>query len=475
MTAPKRSECSVYYVARLVLQTATPLSIGTGETDGMFDNLLVRDANDLPAIPGSSLAGVLRHLYWRVYEADQEKEQDALETLRLFGQAKQRKPEGTEVNANDTIRKAESPSLLHVSWGCLHTREDVPVEGLQPDIADWKDEVIQDALQPIPIKRDHVKLNHRGASDAASQGKFDRVSLTKGHRFSVELSLWGTLEDKAPWNRVLGLLTRPDFRLGGGTRRGMGKLELVRCYQGYFKLGETDAQHHASELARFSRLGPSLADIAELSAVTLAASHSLESLNINLEPEVEGYRFGGGIEPLHTSADEQNEPDLMPVTERMVTWDKTGSIVEKQIVIPASSIKGALSHRTAYHYNRLSGRHADKQPGETADAYRKRIQGYLDNNLAVRILFGYVIAKSKERDEEIAHIGCVILDDLHLDKDYQRRMQLAHNGIDRFTGGVRESVLFSEEVVTHRQAWPVVTFTLTRSRTGGCQGRCRIY
>ncbi len=30
----------------------------------MFDSALVTDANDLPAIPGSSLAGVLRHL-WR--------------------------------------------------------------------------------------------------------------------------------------------------------------------------------------------------------------------------------------------------------------------------------------------------------------------------------------------------------------------------------------------------------------------------
>ncbi|MGH8497708.1 MAG: hypothetical protein ACRERV_02710 [Methylococcales bacterium] len=327
----------------------------------------------------------------------------ATQPNRLFGQAKKRKPEGSQAQEDKDEIQTESPSLLNVSWGFLHSREDVPVEGLQPHIADWKDEVIQDALQTIPIKRDHVKLNHRGASDAAKQSKFDRVSLTKGHRFSVELSLWGTLDDEMLWNKVLALLKRPDFRLGGGTRRGLGKLDLIRCHQGCFKLGETDARNGACELARFSRLGTSLADTRELGTEPLpAASHNLESIILHLQPETEGYRFGGGNEPLGQSADEQNAPDLMPVTERVVSWNPTGSIKQRQLVIPESSIKGAFSHRTAYHYNRLSGRYSDKQPGEPADAYQKRMQDYLDQNLAVRNLFGYV--DSKQHPESAACI-----------------------------------------------------------------------
>jgi len=43
---------------RLVLESVTPLSIGTGRGNGVFDNLLVRDPNGLPGIPGTSLAGV---------------------------------------------------------------------------------------------------------------------------------------------------------------------------------------------------------------------------------------------------------------------------------------------------------------------------------------------------------------------------------------------------------------------------------
>ncbi len=85
-----------FYLARLTLETLTPLSIGTGAADGVFDVELVRDANGLPTIPGSSLAGVLRHLYWQTYgESDKE-------IQRLFG--------------FQSLNEGE-PSKLHVSWG----------------------------------------------------------------------------------------------------------------------------------------------------------------------------------------------------------------------------------------------------------------------------------------------------------------------------------------------------------------------
>lgn len=97
----QRSEYSIFYVARLVVENTTPLSIASGRDDGVFDNLLVRDANGLPAIPGTSFAGVLRHLYQQVYQNKEE-------TDALFGIAKSHS-EGREQN--------EYPSLVQVSWG----------------------------------------------------------------------------------------------------------------------------------------------------------------------------------------------------------------------------------------------------------------------------------------------------------------------------------------------------------------------
>ena len=55
-----RLDCSVVHIARFSLQARSALSIGTGGTDGVFDHPIVRDANGLPLIPGTSLAGVLR-------------------------------------------------------------------------------------------------------------------------------------------------------------------------------------------------------------------------------------------------------------------------------------------------------------------------------------------------------------------------------------------------------------------------------
>jgi len=54
------------------------------------------------------------------------------------------------------------------------------------------------------------------------------------------------------------------------------------------------------------------------------------------------------------------ETDNKPVTEEIAIY-RNGTIeFEKQTLIPASSIKGALSHRTAFHYNRLTEQWADK-------------------------------------------------------------------------------------------------------------------
>ncbi|RKZ90416.1 MAG: hypothetical protein DRR19_10155 [Candidatus Parabeggiatoa sp. nov. 1] len=243
-----------FYIASLVLETSTPLSIATGRTDGIADNLIVRDANGLPAIPGSSLAGVLRHTYQSLHDPD-ETDDNAKNTQELFGRDKKTankkdekktgEPEGT--NNQETGH----PSFVQVSWGCLHDSHDKPIEDLlDTDDKRWANEIVTDALQTTPIRRDHVKLNHRGVSDAQKPGKFDRVSLTTGQRFSVELSLWSDKPNDPRWGKLLHLLERPEFRLGGGTRRGLGKLKVVRYYTGQFNLKEQLTQDLANTTDR---------------------------------------------------------------------------------------------------------------------------------------------------------------------------------------------------------------------------------
>jgi CRISPR/Cas system CSM-associated protein Csm3 (group 7 of RAMP superfamily) len=418
-----------FYIARLVLKTCTPLSIASGRTDGIADNLIVRDANGLPAIPGSSLAGVLRHSYQRICDPD-KKEKDAINTNALFGSDKQ------------APQRTGEPSYVHVSWGCLHDKTDNPIEGLlDPNDLCWEDdEIIKDALQSTPIKREHVKLNHRGVSDAKQQGKFDRASLTTGHRFSVELSLWSDEKNDPRWEQLLDLIKRPDFRLGGGTRRGLGKLKIIRCYTGKFNLQETE------DFNKFGKLTQCLTDRESLEKLGESESQEqLPTIKLNLTP-LDGYRFGGGTEHLI----QNGQADMLAVTENCVTWKNSqGAITEKkQIVIPASSVKGAISHRVAYHYNVLTQAFADQKFNnpDTAPADVKKYVG--ENNEAVKALFGYV-----NEDTEKAQIGSLIFDDIYLARTTEDKQvtEYTHNSMDRFTGGVRDGALFSEEVITDNQ------------------------
>lgn len=436
-----------FYIARLVLETCTPLSIASGRTDGIADNLIVRDANGLPAIPGSSLAGVLRHAYQRLYDPDKT-EEEAINTKALFGSDK-KTLENAEENAEaDAEAETGSPSLVQVSWGCLHNSMDQPIEGLlDPDDSGWKaDEILKDALQSTPIKREHVRLNHRG--NAKNQGKFDRTSLTTGHRFSVEISLWSDEKEDPRWERLLKLLKRPDFRLGGGTRRGLGKLKMVtgRCYTGQFNLKESEGFQQFSELAQ------SLTDVKHLQALNeLTPQEQWQTIKLKLTP-LDGYRFGGGTKPVV----KDSQADLLAVTENCVIWENNqGKLApKKQLVIPASSIKGALSHRVAYHYNVLAQKFSDEME---ADKLNNHVG---EKNEAVRALFGYVEEQPEQEEQakqktpnkkELAQIGCLIFDDIYRDITEEQITEYTHNSIDRFTGGVRDSALFSEEVITDQQ------------------------
>ena len=47
-------------LARVVLEAKTPLCISSGEKDLVSDSMCIKDANGLPYIPGTTLAGVLR-------------------------------------------------------------------------------------------------------------------------------------------------------------------------------------------------------------------------------------------------------------------------------------------------------------------------------------------------------------------------------------------------------------------------------
>ena len=423
MKEPKEYEYNVmdwHYltVIRLTLQTRTPLSIGQGG-DGVFDNLLVTDANGLAAIPGTSFAGVLRHMF-REYSNKET-------TDELFG--------------NGEDNKA-SPSRVRVSWGCIHDQNDQPIEGLllgHDRERLVKDPLLADASQDVPLKRDRVRIDHRGT--ASSQGQFDRVALRAGHRFSLEICLWSPSDEKITQIQLLDLLADPTFRLGGSTRGGFGAFEVKRLHHRRFNLKDK------TDYSAYCAMGPNLYDVTGFTETKPKLEKEKAHISIELEPE-DFFRFGQGTHPLMT--EEDKDPDLLPVTEEIVIWDEQGGrLSERMLLIPATAIKGALRHRVAFHYNLLEQTFAEDQ-----DLTAKENPFDTARNEGVRALFGFGAGDNDGKP------GCVWLDDLFLEPGAPSHVM--HNGIDRFTGGVREHVLYAEELV----AGPRLAFQLTISGEG---------
>lgn len=48
-------------LSRFVIEAQTPISVGKGEKSILSDAIVATDVNGLPYIPGTSIAGVLRH------------------------------------------------------------------------------------------------------------------------------------------------------------------------------------------------------------------------------------------------------------------------------------------------------------------------------------------------------------------------------------------------------------------------------
>lgn len=407
-------EHTVVYLARLVLELRTPLSIGTGNPDGVFDTSLVRDANGLPAIPGSSLAGVLRHLWLASHAEDSADD--------LFGF--QDRAEG-------------GASRVSVSWGVVLDSRGEPVEGLlMGDQAQRLDDaLLSRVLQQIdaPVYRNRVRLTHRGA--AAPTGKFDRTVLPAGHRFALELRLWAREDDDGTqWRNLLDLFGHPGFRLGGATRAGLGSVRPVSIYQRRFDL------RTPTEAVAFRVLGRGLTDSTGLDTHEPRCAND-DWITGTLRLKANGlWRIGQGSQPLAPGAGKP--ADLLPVTEERIAWsDNTGKPVPHALLFPASSLKGALAHRMAFHAHRLAGTWAE-DVGQVDDPERPP---------AVRRLLGDVKrsadAGADTSSSTAGSAGCLYLDDAFLPVDQVQIERLMHNAIDRFTGGVRNRMLFEEESI----------------------------
>jgi CRISPR/Cas system CSM-associated protein Csm3 (group 7 of RAMP superfamily) len=148
------------------------------------------------------------------------------------------------------------------------------------------------------------------------------------------------------------------------------------------------------------------------------------------------------------------EVDNIPVTEQVLQYENEDLYLKApKGLIPASSIKGALRHRTAFHYNKIKNKFADNI---TDKKYLEFLDVYND---AVNELFGAKVGDGNYK-ELSGHRGKVIINDILLENDKRDKI-FNHVAIDRFTGGAIDGALFSEKVSYFENENDIVNIEIT--------------
>ena len=410
------SKLNYRYLARVVIEAETPLFVGSGESSLLKDALVQRDNHGFPMIQGTSLTGVLRHAIEDASGVDKTDWQS------FFGyQGNKKEGEGSQ---------------LKVSSAYLILQNGKIAEALKIN-EDQKEFV--STFENLPV-RQHVRITDKGV--AKEHGLFDNEVVYKGTRFLFEMELKGDSSDSNKWNKLISELQSQKFRIGQGTRNGYGDLSVRTIEQREFNLEDE------KEFEEYLNLDPSLnADNSSLKKENATDDKAdYTHYKLELKPD-DFFIFSAGYG--------DDEVDNIPITEQVITYDNNDSIKKPDknglTLIPASSIKGALSHRTAFHYNKLSNIYADKFDKDSFKVIAEIYTG--TNNRAVSELFGAEEGVEETKAFEhhsveqyaIGQRGKVIINDLFIDHAKNDKI-FNHVAIDRFTGGAMDGALFSEKV-----------------------------
>lgn len=383
------------HIARLIVEAETPLAVGTGKgSDILTDAPVAKDVNGLPYIPATSIAGVLRH---------------------AMGYA-DNKTDGNPFGYTDGADNDDSGhgSDIIFTDAVMVGKEGKALDGIQ-DI-EWEDEFYR-AFQDLPI-RQHVRIDDKGTAE--DKGKFDNEVVYKGTRFVFEIELVSDNDNDNHIENAIKHLRYCTLRIGGGTRKGYGKLKIIKCQQASLDLGKPEDLE--KYLKKSSSLAEEWAGFTKISEIESLDDSKWTHYQLKLKP-LDFFMFGSGMG--------DSDADNVYVSELVVSQ---GESIDnnKRVLIPGSSVKGAIAHRTAYHYNKIKGNFAGKTEP-------KEITG--SNNEAVAVIFG-----EKKSDNTFTR-GRILIDDVIKGQAEPKSKPFFHNKIDQFTGGTMDGALFQEKVI----------------------------
>jgi CRISPR/Cas system CSM-associated protein Csm3 (group 7 of RAMP superfamily) len=404
-----------FTLARVTLELDTAARVGSGRADDFEDAVFAVDANDLPTLPGTTLAGI-----WRAACPQ------ALQNV-VFGF-----PNGDN----------GSPSALEVSFAHLHGQDNrpVPFTGARID----GDPVLR--MGQVGVRRDHVAINQRGV--AKDFHKYVERLVPAGARFTFEVVLHHT-EAGVTLEQALGWLNGAQIRLGGGSRRGLGRFHVVSARGRDFDLTKNaDWCDFAAYRRDLSEDAPQLTR-----TITPAKAESAwRTGTLILEPE-DFWMFGGGIPTLPGQVNGERPVDQVPVRERQIVWANNRGAVQETWLAPGAGLKGAIAHRALFHA--LVQRGLWQTTPGAIPAVPKEYTA----------LFG--AAKSGNKDESLEdpseRAGIWLVSDGRIEDE--RFGRIDHVSLDRFTQGPLDGQLFDEAPLYKGRITFEVAIDVTRLET----------
>lgn len=381
------------YIARLTMEADTPIAVGSGSKNILTDSPVMRDINGLPYVPATAMAGVVRHA---MEEADQE--------TAIFGYHDKDGGRGSQIVFTDAVMVGKEGRVL---------------DGIQA--IGWNDDFYS-RYSELSL-RNHVRISDKGVAE--DNGKFDNEVVYKGTRFVFEMELLSNDEATEDFRHVVDQLYSETLRVGGGTRCGYGKLSVKRCEWAMLDLSKAeDLEKYIDKSSCLTDEWSAFEPYRQEEATSLDATKQWTKYELRLQP-LDFFIFASGLG--------DDDADLTPATDYVVEWSgDTPSFSEERVLIPASSVKGALAHRTAYNYNKSHGLFVETGKGMVGG-----------NNPAVRAIFG----KAGDNDDKDGRRGNIIIDDLiNMPKASNTKVAF-HIKNDYFTGGTIDGALFQEKSV----------------------------
>ena len=255
----------------------------------------------------------------------------------------------------------------------------------------------------LPI-REHTAINDKGVTNKGA--KFDEEIVYKGTKFKFSIEFID--DDKNTFETILNLLSSPSFRLGGGSTKGFGKFSIENI--------KTTTKECTSSL------NDDFKDENNYTKNEIDNNYNIYTLKI--KPD-DFFMFGSGFG--------DDEADMTPVYEKVVDYENS-KLSDEQILIPASSIKGAIAHRTTYHYN----------------LQNKLYIGNEEVKETIKEIFG----EAKNSKENInGSKGKLLISECFKTKSDTKVFD--HVSIDRFTGGAIDGALFQEKTIADDREYSI--------------------